>query len=309
MLDQTAVETVGLDGRYVLYMDTERESIRLDATTVRSLEKTFARGPNGEKALIQERREDTLSLPTGSDRIVRTVANPDVNGALQIVQQEVIDSKQLGTGARETSSVILLPNPNEGLGPVMQIQEIARPQTAGTTDVERYTWLSDGAGHWQLQEVRSGIHQEGGQESTEKDSVLRPDSTGTLQLVEQTTRTQKQLGADQPSEITETYSTTVPGVAGENNLQIVRRESARRRHSLSEHTVARQIESATPGSTTGNLHTIEQTIDIVRPTANGVIQENRTIYSLDANGQLREVWINLGETDKSFAIDFSKPRR
>jgi len=309
VLDQTVVETIGLDGRYVLYMDTERESVRVDARTARSVEETFARGPNGEKVLIQERREETLSLPTGSHRVVRTVANLDVNGALQTVQQEVIDSKQLGTGARETNSVILLPNPNEGLGPVMQIQEIARPQANGTTDVERYSWLSDGAGHWQLQEVESRIQQDGRPGSTEKDSVLRPDSTGTLQLVEQTIRTQKKLGADQESEITETYSTTVPGVAGENSLQIVGRESASRRHNSSEHSVARQIESATPGSATGDLRSIEQTLDIVRPTANGLVQENRTIYSIDTNGQLRQVWISLGETDKPFAIDFGKPRR
>lgn len=303
VLEQTAVETIGLDGRYVPYMDTERESVRVDATTVRSLERTFARGPNGEKTLVQERSEETISLPKGAHRIVRTVANPDVNGALQVVQEEFIDSKQVNTGARETKSIVLMPDPNEGLAPVMQQQEIARPQVDGTTDVERYSWLTDGAGHWQLKEVRRGIHQDGG--NTREESVLRTDSAGTLQLVEQTIRTQTKLGADQDSEISETYSTTVPGVAGENNLQIVRRESVRRRHSASENSVARQVESVTPGSTSGNLHPTELAVDIVRPTANSVFNDHRTIYSIDANGQLRQVWTSVGETDKSLTVDFN----
>lgn len=308
VLDHTAIETIGLDGRYVPYMDIERETVRVDAETVRILEKTFAPGPNGETILIQERREETLNLPEGALRVTGVVSNPDANGRLQIVQQEFTDSKQLSTGDRETNSIVLMPNSNEALAPVMQAQEAERRRIDGTIEVKRSIWLSDGTGHWQLTEVRSGLLQELGPRSNQQESVLRPDSAGTLELVEQTIRMHTKTGPHEENDVLETYSTTIPGVAGEHNLQIVQRESSSRRNSASEVSITGQAESVAPGSINTDLHVTDESLEVARPAGSGIVKDNTVVYSVDANGHVRQVWINLGETDKPFTADFNGQR-
>ena len=84
VVDQTLVESLGPDGQYVLYSDTERESGRVDSTTVRNVERSFARGPDGGRTLIQERQQESRSLAGGEQKVVRTISNPDANGALQL---------------------------------------------------------------------------------------------------------------------------------------------------------------------------------------------------------------------------------
>ena len=159
IVDKTLVETLGPEGQYVLYSETEKESVRVNDTTVRNIERSFARGSNGERTLIQERQEESRSLSGGEEKVVRTVSNPDANGALQVVQRELEDSKQLSPGARETTTTVLTPDVNGGLTPAVHIVEREAQSGDGTIDFKKTTQLSDGTGHWQLGEVREGTQQ------------------------------------------------------------------------------------------------------------------------------------------------------
>ena len=98
VVDRTSVETLGPDGRYVPYSDTEKESHRINDTTVRNIERTFGRDSDGHRTLIQERQEESRSLPGGEQKVTRTISNPDANGGLQVVQREV-DAVDLASGA------------------------------------------------------------------------------------------------------------------------------------------------------------------------------------------------------------------
>ena len=46
----------------------------------------------------------------------------------------------------------------------------------------------------------------------------------------------------------------------------------------------------------------QEAIDIVRPGANGVAQQQATIVATDANGQMNTVWIDIGNTDRPAAV-------
>src|SRR5579864_5104274 len=78
-VDKQSLERLGSGGHYEPYRDTERESVQVDAATVRTVERTFGRGPDGQKTLVQVREEETRSLPGGEQKVVRTVSNPDAN--------------------------------------------------------------------------------------------------------------------------------------------------------------------------------------------------------------------------------------
>src|SRR5205823_10990758 len=84
-VDKTVTERLGLDGSYDPYVETEKQSVRVDADTVRTIERVFARDPNGGKTLVRVTEEEKHNLPDGETKVVRTVSDSTVNGGLQIV--------------------------------------------------------------------------------------------------------------------------------------------------------------------------------------------------------------------------------
>ncbi len=94
-VDRQSLEIVGPDGQYVPYRDTETESVRVDPTTVRTIQRTYGRGPDGQRTLVQVQQEDTRTLPGGDQHVVRTFSSPDANGNLQVARRELEDSKDV----------------------------------------------------------------------------------------------------------------------------------------------------------------------------------------------------------------------
>jgi hypothetical protein len=304
VIDKTLVETLGPDGQYVLYSETEKESVRVNDTTVHNIERSFGLGPDGERTLIQERQEESRSLSGGEQKVVRTISNPDANGALQVVQRVLEDSKQLSPGARETTTTVLTPDVNGGLTPAVQVVERETKSSDGTIDFKKTTQLSDGTGHWQLSEVREGTSkQENGQIRSKEERVLRPDSNGNLAVVERTVTKQTDAGPGEKRDTIDKYSTNVPGQAGNDSLQLVQREITLQQNTAAGgHSTTRQIEQANPGDPTDGLLVTEKTINILRPDGSGAASEKRTILTPDSDGRFREVWVDIGKTSNPSVI-------
>jgi hypothetical protein len=304
VVDKTSVETLGPDGRYVPYSETEKESVRVNDTTVRNIERTFARGPNGERTLIQQREEESRSLPGGVQKVVRTTSSPDANGALQVVRRELEDSKQPSPGVRESHTTVLTPDVNGGLTPAVQIEERETKSSDGTIETKKSTQLSDGSGRWQLSEVReSTTKKESDQVRSKDERVLRPNSNGSLAIVERTVSKQTEAGAGERHDTSDTYSTNVPGQAGDDHLHLVQRESTVRRTSAAgAQSTTRQVEQPRPGNPSDGLRVTRETIDIVRPGSSGNTDETRTILTPDSSGRLGEVWIDTDKTGNPSAI-------
>ena len=95
-LDKRSVEIRGTDGHFEPYQDIERETLTVDASTVRTTMRTFAQDVNGKKTLVQVTEEEKHILPGDDSNIVRATYNPDVNGRLQPVQREIVETKKIG---------------------------------------------------------------------------------------------------------------------------------------------------------------------------------------------------------------------
>ena len=303
-VDRTSVERMGPDGRYVPYSDVERESVKVNETTTRNIERTFGRGPDGQRTLIQERQEELRELPGGEQKAVRTTSNPDGDGRLQVVQRETTDSRQVSPGVRETKTTISSADGSGGLSPTVQVEEHTRQTDKATTEFRKSTSLSDGAGHWTLSEIREGTtKRDASGTGTKEERVLRPGSDGKLALVERTVSKEAKAAGGESRETTETYSTDVPGMAGDNGLQLVRRESTvQGRSSSGVQTTKRTVERTNPGDPGAGLHLSQEAIDIVRPGASGVARRESTIRASDANGSTNTVWVDLGKTDNPPAV-------
>ena len=312
-LDKTAVETLGPDGRYVPYSDTEKESIRVNDTTVRNVQRTYGRDADGRRVLIQETQEEARKLPSGESSVTRTITNPDVNGGMQVIRRESEQSKPLSPNVRLTKTTVLTPDANGGFSPAVQTEERETRRGDGTVESKKSTLLSNGTGGWTLSEVReSTLKQEGGQRSKEE-RVMRPDSNGNLALVGRTLNRQDRSDSGENRDTTETYSNNTPGVASDGSLQLVRRETVRQSKSAGAQSTIRQVEQPRPGAPSDGLQVTEQAIDIVRPGSNGDARETRTILSPDSDGRLQQVWVDIGKTGNPSTVQVdtgssSKPK-
>jgi hypothetical protein len=293
---------MGPDGRYMPYSDREKESRRISPTVVRNTERIYGRDADGHRILIQEKQEESRTLPGGEQKVTRTISNPDSNGELQVVQREVGDSRQLSPAVRVTSTTVLTPNSDGNFSPVVQSEQRETTSTGGTVQFKKSTQLSDGNGGWTLSEVRQGTTKQDGQVVSKDEQVLRPDANGNLAVVERTVNKQVQSSTGEKRDITETYSTNVPGGAG-NGLQLVQRETTLHRTTASgAQSTVRQTEQPRPGDFSSRLQVTQEAIDIVRPGTNGGTAETHTILAPGPDGRLGQVWVDIGNSDKPPAI-------
>jgi hypothetical protein len=303
IIDKTIVETLGPDGRYVPYSETDRETVRVDNTTIRNSERTFGTGPDGQKTLIQQTQEETRDLPGGEQRVVRTVSSPDANGALQTVRRESEDSKQISPGVRITRTTVSSPDINGGLTPTVQIEKRESKGDDGTLQTRTSTQLNDESGGWRLAEIKESTSSLDAGRKREDERILRPDSNGDFKVVERTVTNQGGSASGGKRDTTETYSTNVPGQAGDDNLQLVQRETTvSRSGSTGGQNTIRQVERARPGDPRDSFQVTEETIDIVRPGSSGVAAQTRTVLAPGSDGQLGTVWIDMGKSDKPAAV-------
>jgi hypothetical protein len=272
-------------------------------TTVRNVERSFGRTPDGQRTLTQETQEESRSFPDGGKKVMRTTSNPDGNGALQVVQRAEIDSKVVSPGVRDTKTTLFSADGSGGLAPSIQVEEREKQTDPNHVEFTKSTSLADGFGHWTLSEVREGsTRQEPGGGRTKDERVLRPNADGKMAVAERSVSKQS-TGPGEHHDTTETYSTNVPGQAGDEGLRLVRRESTVRRTSGSgEHSTTRRVEQPNPGDPGAGLEVTQEAIDIVRPGANGVASQTSTILTPDSSGQLKAVWVDLGKTDNPAVV-------
>ena len=304
VVDKTSVERLGPDGRYIPYSDTERESIRVDDSTTRVLERTYGCDADGRRNLIQEEQQESRSLAGGDRTLTRTISAPDGNGAMQVTRRETEHTKQLSPSVQVTTATVLSPDVNGGLAPSVRTEHRETRGSDGTVQSRKSTLLPDGNGGWQLSEVRDTTSKPEGQGTiTKEERVLRPDSNGNLAVVERRVNRQSHETSGDKRETTDTYSTNVPGEASDGALQLIRRETTvHRATSGGGNATKRQVEQPVPGSFNADLRVTEQAIDIIRPAAGGTANETYTIQASDADGHLTQVSVDMGKTSNPSAV-------
>jgi hypothetical protein len=285
--DNHSVEHMGMDGRFEPYLDVQKETVNVDATTVRIVERTFGRDSDGRKTLVQVTEEERRSLPGEEVRVVRTTSNPDANGALQMVQREIQDTRQASPNVQETKTTLFTPNSNGGLVASMQTEERQTKTSGHNLEFRKSTSLPDLNGNWQLSEVREGTVNGDGKDRTKEERVLRPGTDGNLSVVERTVSKESENAAGEKRATVETYSTDFPGSAVDSRLQLNQRVTIlQRKGEDGGQTTEKQVEQRNPAQPSDRPRLTEQAIDIVQPGLGGASRETQTIRSLDSNGSI-----------------------
>jgi hypothetical protein len=301
-LDSQSVQRRGPDGHFEPYQDIEKETVKVDATTVRTTTRAFARDPDGAKILVQVTEEERRTSPAGDSRVVRSVSNPDSNGRLQLVQRQLEETKKISKNVEDTKTTVMLPSVNGGLAPAVKTEERRTLGANNTVESQKSTLFLDGAGNWQVNEVRKATTRQEGKNLSTEERVSRLDSEGKLGEVSRTVSKASEGASGEKHNTVETYSLDVPGSARDGSLHLVQRAStSQRTNSTGQQTTEQQVEQPNPGDPASGLQVITLTTDTVRPGPSGA-QATRTIQARDANGSFGVVSVDTARSDNIHAI-------
>jgi hypothetical protein len=313
-VDNQSIETMGMDGRYVPYQDLQKETVKVDANTVRTVERAFARDSDGRKTLVQVTEEEKRTLPGGEVKIVRTTSNPDANGGLQVVQREVQDTRQISPNVQETKTTFLTSSTNGGLAASMQTTERNTKSSDHTVEFRKSTLLPDLNGGWQVGEIREGTVKDDGKDRTKEERVLRPGADGNLSVVERTVSKESENATGEKRGTVETYSNNLPGTPVDGSLRLNQRvTTVHRKDEDGAQSTVKEMEQRNPGQPSDSPRVTEQAIDIVQPGLNGTTRQTQTLRSLDSTGGLGVVSVDTRKQDNAPAIQVdiapAKPRQ
>ncbi len=301
-LDKQSVQRRGTDGHFEPYQDIEKETVQVDATTVRTTTRAFGRDADGVKTLVQVTEEEKHTLPGGDSNVVRATSNSDVNGNLQLVQRQIEETKKISKDVEETKTTVMLPSVDGGLAAAMKVQERRKRGANDTVESQKTTLFPDGAGNWQVGEVRQATTRQEGKSRSTEEQVSRPDSEGKLSGISRTVSKESESASGEKRNTVETYSIDVPGLTRDGSLHLVERATtAQHTSSTGQQTTEQQVEQSNPGDPGSGLRVITLTTDTVRPGASGA-QATRTIQARDANGSLGIVSVDTTKSDNIHAI-------
>jgi len=301
-LDSQSIQRRGPDGHFEPYQDIEKETVKVDATTVRTITRAFARDADGAKILVQVTEEERHTSPAGDSRVVRSVSNPDSNGRLQLVQRQLEETKKISKDVEDTKTTVMLPSVNGGLAPAVKMEERRTLGANNMVESQKSTLFLDGAGNWQVNEVRKATTRQEGKNSSTEERVSRLDADGKLSEVSRTVSHASEGAPGEKHNTVETYSLDVPGSARDGSLHLVQRAStSQRTSSTGQQTTEQQVEQPNPGDPASGLQVITLTTDTVRPGPSGA-QATRTIQARDANGSFGVVSVDTARSDNIHAI-------
>ncbi len=297
-LDKRSVEIRGTDGQFEPYQDVEKETLTVDASTVRTTMRMFAREVNGTKALVQVTEEEKHILPGDDSNIVRVTYNPDVNGRLQPVQREIAETKKVGTDLEETNTTVMLTNINGGLAPAFKTRELRKRAANDTVETEKTTWLPDVNGKWQLSETRQNIATQEAKDRRIEERVFRPDAEGELGQVSRVVSHESESTSGEKRSVTETYSIDVPGTTRDGSLHLVERKtSAGSSSSTGERVTEQKVEQTNPGDPGAGLRVSVLVNGRMVPGPSGQ-QSTVTIRARDSNGNVGIVSVDTTKADR-----------
>jgi len=295
-VDKQRVEVLGPDGRYQPDSDTETETIQVNATTTRTVVRTYRWDGNGRRYLMRVTEEEARSSASGDARVVRTTSNSDVNGNLQVVQHEVADTRKTSTDAQETKTTVYFGDGNGGLIPSLQTQELQKRSADQSVEVKKTTLVPDGNGNWKVGEVKESTIKEDGKDQTTEERVLRPDLEGRLSEVSRTVGKETETAAGEKRNTVEKYSMDIPGSAGDGTLRLKQRVTTVQENDPDSKTIEQQVEQPT-GNPSGGLQASAKTKYTVRFAASGT-QQTKTIQTRDANGNFKVVSVETQNSDQ-----------
>jgi hypothetical protein len=297
-VDRQIVEALGPNGRYEHSIETEKETIHVNASTTRTVVRTYSWDVNGQRNLQQVTEEEARSSASGDIHVIRTTSESDGNGNLQVVQREVADTRKTSPDVQETKTTTYLPNGNGGLSPFLQTQELQKRSADHRVEVKKTLLRPNSSGNWEVAEVKENTIKEDNKDRTSAERISRTDSEGGLSEVSRTVGKETINAAGEKNTTVETYFRNAPGVASDGNLLLNWQVSSVQNTDSDGKTTEQQGKQPNPNDTNGGLQVVTRTKYIVRYAASGT-EETKTTQERDINGTLHVVSVEASKSDQA----------
>jgi hypothetical protein len=296
-VDKQRVEVLGSDGHYQPASDTETETIKVDDSTTRTVVRTYKWDGNGRRQLSGVTEEDARTTAGGDKQVTRTMSNVDVNGNLQIAQREVADTSKSGADTQETKTTLYRADGNGGFSTMQETHELEKRNADHSVEVKKTMLVPDGNGNWQVGEVKEQTIKEDGKNRTTEERVSRPDVNGKLLELSRTVGQETETAAGEKSSTVDTYSTELPGSAGNGALQLNRRVTTIQKRDSTGEKTEQQVEELNLGSPSEGLQVKAKTKYVVQYAAAGT-QQTKTTQVRDSAGNLSVVSVETQKSDR-----------
>ena len=296
-VDERRVEVLGPNGGYLPDHETETETIHVNATTTRTVQRTYRWDANGERTLVQVTEEEARNSGSGEAHVVRTTSSADLNGNVQVTEREVADTRKTSPNTQETNTTFYILDGNGGLTPSLQTQELQKHSADNSIETKKTMRWQDSSGHWQVGEVKETTVKEDGKSRTSEERISRADSEGRLSEVSRTVGKETENAAGEKSNTVETYSTYVPGLAPDGGLHLNRRVTIVQNFDPSGKTAEQQVELPKPGDPIGGLQVTARTKYIVQ-YGGSVAQQAKATQVRDVNGAFNTVEVETQKSDR-----------
>jgi len=296
-VDKRRVELLGPDGQFQPDSDTEKETVQVDQTTMRTTVRTYTWDANGQRKLAKVTEEEARTSASGDVQVVSTTSSSDLNGNLQVVQREVADTRKTSPDAQETKTTVYLADGNGGFTASRQTQELQKRSADQKVELKKTTLLPDGNGNWEVGEVTKRSIQEDGKKQITEEQVSRPDSDGRLSEFSRTVGEETETSSGERSNTVDTYSTIVPGVAGDGSCHLNQRVTTVEKKDSGGKITEQRVEELNPGDPHAGLQVSSKTKYTVQYGASGT-QQTKTVQARDANGAFNVISLETRKSDQ-----------
>ncbi len=307
VLCEKNLEVLGADGyRPSFYIETETD--QEDATTARSIQRSYRPDGNGRKQLTQVTEEETNQLPNGESNVVRTTSKPNPEGNLQIVEREDVETRKSGPESQETKSTTYRINSggnvNGNMAAFRQTDEQQKRGDNDSTETTKTTKSADsGKGGLELAEISEKVVKQEGENRTTEESISVPDVEGNLLEVSRTVIKDTQSHG-QNVETAETYSLDVPGKSRDGQFHLIQRVTTVRNGDAGRTTAEQKIEQLDPVGL--DLKVMTKTSDVETSGPAGT-EETKTTRARNPDGTFSVSSVETSNSDKAPGAELQSP--
>lgn len=285
VIDTRTVEKLSVNGGYEPYDEIETESIQIDKSTVRVIQRRFGRNPDGSRTLITISEEQRSSTPDGRQKAVRTVSAPDLNGSFSVTQRVVSETVRSSPDTQQTTTTVMLPDVNGGFTVGSQTQRIEQQDQSGNTYFRESTQVPTVNGGLMTGEVIDGSVQKTGDKSSKREErISRSDINGGMSVTQHTVTREWESAPGNRHQETQVFS-QAPGSSTGNPLQVTQKATTEVRSDPGGGKISQQqLQQLRPGLPDEGISTTQIVVDISRPAGSGATEEKQTVHTMEAGG-------------------------
>lgn len=288
-IESRVTEAASINGGYAPIGETEQETIKLDANTVRVVRREYGMDSSGHRQLLRVIEEEQTKLPGGGEKVNRAISNADVNGRLQVTSREIQQTTPTSPDTRKTETTVLSATPN-GFAPIQKTVQVEQ-RRGDATEVRESSFGVDVNGRLVPFQERQFSTTTSKERRATTDRISADYGNG-MSVVEVSKGIEWKDAQGQQHSQVQTYTPSIPGASPDSGLYLQREVSTvTRTQPDGTKRTEQQVQEAIPAAPREGLRVQQTVTEVTRPTGAGKSESKTTTKQWDGNQGLQTVMV------------------